>query len=58
MSIQLTVMSLDFDAKTGPITKIFDKDEITLGRLPNNDLVLDRPEVSAYHAKLRIVEGD
>lgn len=58
MPIQLTVMSLDFDSKTTPYTKVYDKDEITIGRLPNNDLVLDRPEVSAYHAKIRLTVED
>ena len=54
MSIQLTVMSLDFDSSAAPTTKVYEKDEITLGRLPGNDLVLDKPEVSGYHARLRL----
>jgi pSer/pThr/pTyr-binding forkhead associated (FHA) protein len=58
MSIQITVMSLDFDSSAAPFTQVFEKDEITLGRLPGNDLVLDKPEVSGYHASLRIKEGD
>lgn len=55
MSLQLTVMSLDFDSLIPPITKKFSKREITIGRLPSNDIVLDTPEVSGHHAKLRIV---
>lgn len=54
MSIQLTVMSLDFDSSAAPFTQVFSKEEITLGRLPGNDLVLDKPEVSGYHASLRV----
>jgi len=45
-------MSIDFDSFEEPVTKVFNKDEITVGRKPGNDLVLDRPEVSSYHAKL------
>ena len=52
MPIQVTIMSIDFDSFEEPVTKVFNKDEITVGRKPGNDLVLDRPEVSSYHAKL------
>ena len=54
MSIQVTVMSIDFDSFEEPITKVFRKDEITLGRTAANDLVLDRPEVSTVHARIRV----
>jgi pSer/pThr/pTyr-binding forkhead associated (FHA) protein len=54
MAIQVTVMSIDFDSFEEPITKVFKKNEITLGRTPNNDLVLDRPEVSSIHARLSV----
>ena len=56
MSIQVTVMSIDFDSFEEPITKTFSKNEITLGRKPTNDLVLDRIEVSGVHARLSIKE--
>ncbi|MCB0325402.1 MAG: FHA domain-containing protein, partial [Bdellovibrionales bacterium] len=58
MSIQLTVMSLDFDSSGTPITKTYNKKEITLGRYPENDVVLDKPEVSGVHARLRVQEVD
>jgi hypothetical protein len=54
MSIKLTVLPLSFDEDTGPSTKVFDKDEITLGSDPSSDLVLDRPEVGQRHASLRV----
>ncbi len=58
MSIQLTVMSLDFDSSGTPSTRTYNKDEITLGRFPENDVILDKPEVSGIHAKLRVVGGE
>ena len=58
MSIQLTVMSLDFESSAAPFTRVFEKEEITLGRLPGNDLVLDKPEISGYHASLRVKTGE
>lgn len=54
MAIKLTVMPLDMDPGSKPIIKIFNKEELTLGRLPSNDIVLNRPEVSGIHARLRI----
>lgn len=54
MAIQITVMSLDFESFEQPVTRVFEKDEITLGRHQTNDLVLDRPEVSGIHARLRV----
>ena len=57
MSLNLTVMSLDFDSFTGPRVNKFTKNEVTIGRMPNNDLVLNAPDVSAQHARLRIVDN-
>jgi pSer/pThr/pTyr-binding forkhead associated (FHA) protein len=57
MPLQLTVISLDFDSDSTPVTTRYSKNEITLGRSPNNDVVLDQPEVSARHLKLRIEAG-
>ncbi len=47
-------MPLDMDPNSKPIVKIFNKEELTIGRLPSNDVVLNRPEVSGIHARLRI----
>lgn len=33
-------------------------DQITLGRLPDNDVVLNHPQVSAHHARLTREKGD
>jgi len=57
MSLSLTIMSLELGSAKGPITKTFTKKEITIGRLPHNDLVLDSPEISAQHARLSIFNG-
>jgi hypothetical protein len=54
MSLQVTVMSLDFESFSGPRTQTFSKPEITFGRLPSNDVVLETPEVSQRHACLRL----
>ena len=54
MSLQITVMSLDFESFSGPRTQTFSKPEITFGRLPTNDVVLETPEVSQRHARLRV----
>ncbi|HMO17476.1 MAG TPA: FHA domain-containing protein [Oligoflexia bacterium] len=54
MGIKLTVMTLDIDPDSKPVTKVFQKDELTLGRLPSNDLVLNRPEISGIHARIRL----
>lgn len=52
MAIQLTVMSLDFESFEEPVTKVFTRNEVTIGRSKENDLVLDRPEISGNHCKL------
>src|SRR6202158_4188912 len=38
-------------------TLLFDKAEISIGRVAENDLVLNAPEVSKFHARLRIVNA-
>ncbi len=58
MALQLTLMTLDVDPNAKPITKVFYKEELTLGRLPSNDLVLNRPEVSGIHARLRVEKDE
>lgn len=55
--LKLTVMTLDIDPSSKPITQVFYKNELTLGRLPSNDVVLGRPEISGIHARLRIEKG-
>lgn len=52
MSIQLTVMSLDFETNVAPSTTTYTKRQITLGRSPDNDVILNLPEVSGKHAVL------
>lgn len=54
MAIQVIIMSLDEESFEPPTIRLFDKNEITVGRTEHNDLVLDRPEVSSTHAKLHI----
>ncbi len=54
MAISLTIMSIDFDSFEPPVTKTFNQNEISIGRKEGNDLVLDRSEVSAYHAKISL----
>jgi pSer/pThr/pTyr-binding forkhead associated (FHA) protein len=54
MALQVTVMPLNFDGSATPVTRKFNKKEITLGRQSSNDIVLDGPEVSARHAKLSV----
>lgn len=54
MAIQLVIMSLDIDSFEQPLTRVFEKEEITLGRDESNDLVLDRPEVSSNHCRIRL----
>lgn len=58
MAIQVTVMSLEFDSSGRKTTKVYSKNEVTLGRLPANDVVLNRPEVSAHHAKLFVRDNE
>ena len=57
MAIKITVMPLDIDPEAKPVVQVMDKEEITIGRLPSNDIVLNRPEVSGIHARVRI-EGN
>ncbi len=58
MSIQLTVMSLDFETNVAPSTTTYTKKEITLGRGPDNDVILNLPEVSGKHAILVAKQSD
>jgi pSer/pThr/pTyr-binding forkhead associated (FHA) protein len=57
LGLKLTVMTLDIDPGSKPVTQVFYKEELTLGRLPSNDVVLGRPEISGIHARLRIEKG-
>ena len=54
MSLQLTVISLDFESDATPVTRLYEQEEVTLGRSSLNDVVLDRPEISSKHLRLRI----
>jgi len=55
MAIQISVMSIDPDALgSPPETHTFGKHELTIGRAPSNDLVLDHPGVSGAHARIRV----
>lgn len=54
MALKVTIMPLDIDADAKPTIQTIDKEEITIGRLPSNDIVLNRPEVSGIHARLRV----
>ena len=57
MPIQLTVLSLEFDADELPRNTVFSQDEITVGRDPINDVVLDCAAVASHHARIRIEEN-
>lgn len=57
MSLQLTIISLDFESDTTPITTRFDKDVISFGSASNNDVVLEQDDIAEYHLELR-VESD
>jgi pilus assembly protein CpaF len=53
MAIFVRIESIKQDSAQGsPLSQSFEKDEITIGRLPINDLVLAEPDVSGRHAKL------
>lgn len=54
MSIQLTIISLDFDSDEKPRTEIYEKEIINIGRLDTNDVVLSGNDVADYHAQIRI----
>ncbi len=54
MAIKVTVMPLDIDPDSKPLVQILEKEEFTIGRLPSNDIVLNRPEISGIHARLRL----
>lgn len=44
--------------KVRVMDEVFDKDEISVGRSPTNDIVLARPEVSGSHARLLLETGN
>lgn len=54
MSIKVTVMSLDFESNQPPTTKIYSKEELSVGRSAASDLVLISPEISTEHARICI----
>ena len=51
MSIIVRVDSAVPGKSSGGVSKTFLKDEVTLGRLPENDIALSSPSVSGKHAK-------
>jgi len=57
MSIQVTIISLDFDSDEKPRTESFDKGIIKIGKAQSNDIVLNSEDVADFHAQIRI-EGD
>jgi len=59
MDIELTIISLEEDQDVEPRTVVKrGQHELILGRYPENDLVLDKPDVSGQHAKLRLGQQD
>ena len=56
MAIVVKVQSTKDKASSGTRTETFFQPEVTLGRAPNNDIVLAEPNVSGSHAKLLVVE--
>ncbi|NLF24255.1 MAG: FHA domain-containing protein [Deltaproteobacteria bacterium] len=54
MSLQVIIMSLDFESDTPSITKTFQKDEVIIGRSPACDIQLAQSVVSSQHLKLRV----
>ena len=54
MSIQLTIISLDFDSDEKPRTEVYEREIINIGKLATNDVVLSGEDVADYHAQIRI----
>ncbi len=54
MSIQVTIISLDFDSDEKPRTEGYDKEIINIGRADSNDIVLNSEDVSDFHAQIRV----
>ena len=54
MAIKVTYTTLDFDSNRGPVNVSIGKNEFVLGRLEENDLSIQSPEVSQIHAKIRM----
>lgn len=54
--MELVVLSYNGEAPSAPISRSFDKDELTVGRSPTNDLVLDDPDrlISRFQARMRL----
>ncbi len=55
MTIELTIISLDFEADTTPITRAFDSEEVLIGSAPGCDLVLTGSEINQQHLQIRAV---
>ena len=53
MALELTVISFE-DMSSGPTKNVYEQDEISIGRASINDLVLNKPEVSGRHTKIRV----
>lgn len=58
MNIELTIISLEAEKEETPKKIVTRSKEITLGRFEDNDLVLDRPEISGKHARIRLGENE
>lgn len=58
MSLQLTIISLDFESDTTPVTTKFDKDVISFGRDSSNDVVLEQEDIAEFHLELRLEHDD
>src|SRR5690349_17162136 len=59
MGIVVQVISnVSGKAETMGEAKIFDKDQVTLGRAASNDLVLTAPDVSGRHAMLSVARDN
>ncbi len=55
-TMELVVLSYNGEAPQVPIVRAFDKHELTVGRSPTNDLVLDDPDrlISRFQARIRL----
>lgn len=54
MGLELTVMSLDFEAEEATRTATYDQVELRIGRDPHNDVVLQGEDISASHALITL----
>ncbi|WP_263143407.1 type VI secretion system-associated FHA domain protein TagH [Pseudomonas sp. RIT-PI-AD] len=57
--MELVVLSYNGEAPDVPLSRSFDKEELTVGRSPTNDLVLDDPDrlISRFQARIRLDRG-